>query len=394
MQKQLKNHHHLTFETKLSLFDRLTGKVTGKALSKDPSTRDVLLRATAGRSFEPPWVTFPSRDKQEEQRKVINSLNHSFQDVGLLPTISRDMKQKDKSFTGTRDSKKRKEDQRRGSTRGSSRYEKQGSDATVNDYDVFGNIPPDSLYMLLPLWPGDTDYYSQREYPYPKAHIPPEKRIFLLVCYKELESAEPPNSKIQEGSRDPTGRPRSNTSSGEIDNPKKDEKNVLLPGFIITARHVTYSDLQGSGVKAPDEGITVFGPMEEAIRDMPGTAGLEGYDTTNYSWGVGSGPREDVDSPIYPGSLAFGVEDKVLRAMDTLVGVCHSRESGVEFDPEALRALGLCRLLNPLPRGKIAEEVEEEQRKLAMRCKLTPVGKAVVQMIWIGGLALMSFGPA
>ncbi|KAF5355441.1 hypothetical protein D9758_006399 [Tetrapyrgos nigripes] len=415
MQKQLRNnHHHLSYEGKLSLFDRLTGrtgKVTGKALTKDPSAREGILRAgPAGRLFEPPWVTFPSRDKQEEQRKVINNLNHSFQDVGLLPSIPKDMKQKDKEKWTGKDGKKKDDYQRRGSTRGggNARGEKQDDE---DDYDVFANIPVDSLYMLLPLWPGDTDHHSQRDHPYTKPNIRTERerRLFLLVCYKELES-EPPNSHTSsssntlEGSRETTGTLRSHTSSVDSTfqkrDEKKDDKNILLPGFIITARHLTYADLQGSGVKAPDEGITVFGPMEEAIKDMPGTPGLEGYDTSNYLWSMGGGiggeGGEGGDESIYPGSGyggRIGMDDKTIRAMDTFVGVCHSRESGVELDPEALRALGLCRLLNPLPPGKIAEEVEEEQRKLAMRYELTPVGKAVVQMIWIGGLALTSFGP-
>ncbi|KAK7473205.1 hypothetical protein VKT23_001303 [Stygiomarasmius scandens] len=406
LQKHFQNHTPLTYESKLSIFDRISGRsgrVTGKVSTKGVSARDGILRAGgAGASFEPPWVTFLSRGKQEEQRKVINSLNSSFQDVGLLPSVPKDMRGKDSRWGGTgkdtrkRDKEKLKSADRRDASQGSvASGVTKGSDA--EDYNVFDSIPSDSLYMLLPLWPGDTDHAAQRDHPYKRLNLPIEKRTFLLVCYKEHAPAEnPPNSATTVGGTSESGGHKKSSPTSSGNSIKKDDKNIILPGFIITARQVYYADLQGSGVRVPDEGITVFGPMEEAIREMPGTTGLEGYDTSSFIWDV---PEEggDAQGPNVgrPGMDRNNPSPGFRKAsmLDSIVGYCHSRESGVEFDPEALIALGLARVLNPLPIGKIAEEVGEEQREQAMRCELSPVGKAVVQMIWIGGLALTSFGP-
>ncbi|THU96754.1 hypothetical protein K435DRAFT_838965 [Dendrothele bispora CBS 962.96] len=415
LQKQFKNNSHLTYtqsyEGKLSLFDRLTGRsnrVTGKVSTKGVSARDGVLRAGgAGASFEPPWVTFPSRGKQEEHKKMINSLNSSFQDVGLLPSVPRDMRGKDsRSWAGSgkemrkKDKDRVKSRDRRDASEASITSDTKSSDPDAEEYDVFENIPSDSLYMLLPLWPGDTDGPSARDHPHRRLNLPIEKRMFLLVCYKEIvpEPPTPSSATTSSGvsigtdSESATGHKKPPpTSSWE----KKDDKNILLPGFIITARQVSYADLQGSGVRVPDEGLTVFGPLEEAINEMPGKTGLEGYDTSNFIWGVTEGDPQNptADSDMGESGTILPPDEKTIRMLDTIVGVCHSREAGIEFDPEALIALGLAKVLNPLPRGKIAEEVEEEQRQMAMRRKLTPVGKAVVQMIWVGGLALTSFGP-
>ncbi|KAJ3902213.1 hypothetical protein F5879DRAFT_805811, partial [Lentinula edodes] len=162
-----------------------------------------------------------------------------------------------------------------------------------------------------------------------------------------------------------------------------DERNILLPGFLITVRRVSYRDLQGTGVRVPDEGVTVNGPLEEAWREcfnIPDSM---------------SGIMADSGSPLTPSFMPD----------PTILAVCHSRESGVEFDPEALISLGLCKVLNPLPMGMVAEDFVENGAEMSgqdgwgfggmeLKLKLTPVGRSVMEMCWVGGLALMSFGPS
>ncbi len=70
-----------------------------------------------------------ARSKQEEQERVIKNLNDSFRDVGLLPSFKP----------------------------GKHRTKGKGRRGSEN---VFDQIPDDSLYMLLPLWPGETEAAS------------------------------------------------------------------------------------------------------------------------------------------------------------------------------------------------------------------------------------------
>ncbi|KAF9067731.1 hypothetical protein BDP27DRAFT_1225409 [Rhodocollybia butyracea] len=164
--------------------------------------------------------------------------------------------------------------------------------------------------MLLPLWPGDTDPPSHRgTHDYPptrKMHIPPERKTFLLVWYKALD----PQVEKEKGKRDNANHSVSNLTWAQVH--ANDDRNILLPGFLITARQVSYRDLQGTGVRVPDEGLTVNGPMDEAWRE---------YNAGGF-----------ID-PGTPGISSFMPDP-------TIIAVCHSRESGVEFDPEALVSLG------------------------------------------------------
>ncbi|ESK90865.1 hypothetical protein Moror_16503 [Moniliophthora roreri MCA 2997] len=347
--------------------------------------------------FNPPWMTFEPRGKQEEQKRVVDSLNMSFKDVGLLPSTPRD---RDRFGRGKR---------RLG---GSTTVVGKGG-AMRKKRDVFENIPPEALYMLLPLWPGETDHQSQKMYPYKRPAVPLEKRKFLLVCYKAKDPEEEKtprkplfpisqetNAKSRSGSREAGTRSDkgvgstsstasrgkskltsklSSTSSTDSATKKAhhhhDDKNILLPGFVITARQVSYADLQGSGVRMPEEGLTVTGPLEDAFRQMPFsiTDDYAALGRRRASW---SSTSDDVHGGL----------------LEYVLGSCHSREAGVEFDPEGLVALGLCTVLNPLPIGTVAEEWGEQGLKMH-QVKLTPIGMAVMEMAWIGGLALTSFGP-
>ncbi|KAJ3713217.1 hypothetical protein C8R42DRAFT_303907 [Lentinula raphanica] len=450
--------------------------------SLDPSAS--ALRATAGPAFDPPWLTFPSRGKQEQQRRVVDNLNMSFKDVGLLPSTPRESSGRYGSSNISRSSRGTVTGSgRRKSLGGGVKSRKDKGKASDPSQDVFASIPSESLCMLLPLWPGDTDPYSQAhsQHVYPpsqasfkKPVLPLEKRMFLLVWYKALEPQIPPSKVGKDGHRkhgqdkeevalavidsliglppdtdkekgrdkrdkkirstpagsandsgkdsgksshtSPTssgdstgflrssrslgglgigsspGRGTGSTASGSHSLPNQtwaqlhanDERNILLPGFLITARRVSYCDLQGTGVRVPDEGVTVNGPLEEAWREcLTHPDSMPGFTT-------------DPGSPL---NTSFMPDP-------TIIAVCHSRESGVEFDPEALISLGLCKVLNPLPMGMVAEDFVEHRMSsegsqegwgfggVELKLKLTPVGRAIMELCWVGGLALTSFGPS
>ncbi|KAF9264061.1 hypothetical protein L218DRAFT_1076634 [Marasmius fiardii PR-910] len=359
------------------------------------------LRSRGGRShagigvsnmqpFDPPWMTFEPRGKQEQQKRVVDNLNMSFKDVGLLPSTPRER------HGGPFKSNSGKVGKRKAGTSTMPTSGKGGRKRR----DVFENIPPEALYMLLPLWPGETDHHSQRHYPFIRPNVPLEKRKFLLVCYKALDPKENPeasstvsatsnvtakstkpgktegksvtSSSTSSRSKAKLGSRLSSTSS--TDSKHWDDKNILLPGFFITARQVTYADLQGSGVRMPEEGLAVSGPLEDAFRQMPFSLSDE------YS---SLGRRR--------ASWSSTSDENHGGTLDLVLGACYSRESGVEFDPEGLVALGLCTVLNPLPKGTVAEELGEQGANMH-QVKLTPIGMAVMEMAWIGGMALTSFG--
>ncbi|KIY70640.1 hypothetical protein CYLTODRAFT_419594 [Cylindrobasidium torrendii FP15055 ss-10] len=264
--------------------------------------------------YEPAWLTLEPRNKAEQTQRVVDNLNQSFQEVGLLQTgRPRAGKEKDKS----KDQKKE-----------------------VKGSGIFQEIPDDVLYMLLPLWPSDTDpLTASQEMGYVR---PVVDRQYLLVCYKTSEVTSPRGSKRT-----------SPTSSWELKD--RDGRDLLLPAFNVTGRVLSHRDIQGSGMRV-SEGIAVNGPLSEAYSQMPPVR------------------REDETTTV-------------------MIAICRNREAGVEFLPEGLLELGLCRALNAYPPGTIAEEAEA-MGKPAPVIELTPIGRAVIAMAWVGGLAVTSFGPS
>ncbi|KAJ7121279.1 hypothetical protein C8R43DRAFT_1076705 [Mycena crocata] len=267
--------------------------------------------------YIPPWVTLQSRVKQEERRRRHDVLSNSFEDVGLLPPK--------KSSGGTRTKK-----------------------PAVTGVDIFAQVPPDALFMLLPLWPGPTDPVSERMSTKAPHEIPTEQRQYLLVSYKPTDE-RPSRKNDGEGSSRKKGSSHSSpTSSADTAGGGGRGCDILLSSYHISARLVSHADLQGSGVRVPDEGLAVLGPWHEAWLSMPQIA-----------------------------SRDHGL---------LVIGTCASREAGVEFDPEGLVKMGLC---IPVPPDAGADELNEEPV-----AELTPIGKAVLEMAWIGCIAVTSFGSA
>ncbi|EGO25484.1 hypothetical protein SERLADRAFT_387526 [Serpula lacrymans var. lacrymans S7.9] len=135
-----------------------------------------------------------------------------------------------------------------------------------------------------------------------------------------------------------------------------ERKYVLLTSFRVCARLVAYGELRGSGVRVPSEGLSVTGAIWEAMSYLPSPA-----------------LRQD-------------------HIDDTVISHSSSRDKGFEFVPEGLGKLGLC--MPPPASETLTPDVpppenEEEESDVL----LTPIGRAAVEMVWLGCLALTSFGP-
>ncbi|KAL0567782.1 hypothetical protein V5O48_014211, partial [Marasmius crinis-equi] len=302
----------------------------------------------------PPWMTFPTRNRQKMYRKAgdaMGTLKMLFENVGLLPGMR---KARDREEDNTKESEKEEQSPLR-SLGGK-------EEAKDREDNVLNCVPPESLFMLLPLWPGETDPYAHRYFPFDMPPVPLEEQMFLLVYYKPLSQEMLAAMNIN---------PRTTFS------PIQDKRNILLPYFHIIARQVSYAELRGSGVRLPDQGLAVSGPLEEAFNTAPR---------------LQSRPPSTAPYTSSSAQVPWSLRDPV---QDYVMGTCYSRESGIEFDPEVLLELGLCSILkeediipNSLPPGRFEEEFER-----SITVKLTAVGSAVVEMAWAGGLALTSFSP-
>lgn len=256
--------------------------------------------------YAPQWMVLTPRQTVEERNQVVKNLNASFATVGLLP----EPKEKDKSRKN--------------------RPVRDGSSS------LFEQLPRDTLFMLLPLWPGETDPSSSKRHPFNPKPTPLEDRLYLIVFYKinEIGPAVPRKNAAKQKKDSRKARP-SPTASFET----REEWSIIFSTFHISACIVTYPELRGSNIRVPDEGLAVSGPLREAYASMPTRHQLEG---------------EQMGTQV--------------------IADCRSREGGIEFDREGLRCLGLCTL-------------DSEGLEIP-----TPLGRAVMEMAWIGGMALTSFG--
>ncbi|KAK7015111.1 hypothetical protein VNI00_019226 [Paramarasmius palmivorus] len=214
--------------------------------------------------------------------------------------------------------------------------------------NVFSNIPEDCLFMLLPLWPGETDAVSAKDYLYRIPQVSRDEILFLLTYYKPIEGD------ISEtlSCIDLTGHIASKSRPVQIEGHTEimDERNIFLSRFIIIARQVALSDLHGSGISCAVDGMAVSGPLEDAYLTAP-----------------------------------HFLQSQLINRKEFAMGVCYSREAGIEFDPEVLIELGLCRAVKEDGGLPIQGDIDT--------AKLTPIGSAVVETAWAGSLAVTSFAP-
>jgi len=256
-------------------------------------------------------MTIAGRKVQENNELLIQNLNDSFKDVGLLHSTFKPK--------GSKSSRKNK-----------------------TGVNLFEEVPDDALYMLLPLWAGETDKASMPSSPAPtRDFIPLDQRQYLLVYYVPFESHN------QEKSQEPTKKKtKSSLTSPESSLDSTDSKAVNLSAFRVSTRLVGYDELRGSGVRLPSAGLAVTGPVWEAQYTAPSGLSTEHHD-------------------------------------DVIVATCYGREKGVEFLPHGLIKLGLCVVSAEMGPGELEPQV-----------LLSPIGRAAAEMIWLGCMALTSFGAA
>ncbi|CCM01121.1 uncharacterized protein FIBRA_03169 [Fibroporia radiculosa] len=274
--------------------------------------------------YTPPWMTMAPRSRVEERDRVIQNLNESFKDVGLLPSFK---------------------------TKGIGKKKNRTTDEVVN---IFSHVPPDSLYMILPLWPCETDPAS-RALTDAADPLPVEERQYLLVFYAPFDDKDDKDKKQENKKRTRSASRTASASASSVNS-----KTVSLTSFKISARLVSYHDLLGTGVRLPIDGLSVTGPMSDAMKSLP--------------------PPD--------------IRDARQDMPRVVIGYCYGRNHGMEFLPEGLAKVGLARvndsstrLLNDAaPWLSEAEEIE-------LNWEMTPIGRAAVEMAWLGCLAMTSFGP-
>ena len=277
-------------------------------------------------STNPPWLTLVTRSKQEEQDRAIQGLRSSFKDVGLVPST------RPKSGAGI------------------------GRKGKGKNKDVLTQVPDDSLYMLLPLWPHETDPASaareRRERP--MRGLDREQNLYLLVYYV-------PFDKCGEGK---PVKKRSRSRSRKGGDHERHHPTPLFDvrlGFRVVGRLIAHSDLNGSGIRLPVRGLSVTGSMAEAEIGIP------------------------------PASL------RDVHSDDFIIGLCLDRSGTIEFVPEGLEKLGLCVprteplvQLHTHPAMQTADPIEDE----VVSQPLTAIGRAAIEVAWLGCMALTTFyGP-
>lgn len=285
--------------------------------------------------YDPRWLVLTSRSDQEQHRMISKDISSNFAGVGLLPT-SRKPKSRHAS---SQNRAKSSPDHRTG----------------LDDFNI-DSLHSDSLFMVLPLWPGETDAQSLRKYRDERPNIPNEDRIYLLVYYQPMltGSSAPSSSFKAKQTTSESKKLRSPTTSGGSAH-KQDghDRPNIFSTFRISARLVSYRELQGSGVRLPDEGLCVCGALKDAYATMP----------------------------------AIGVQD---GRKDWVIGGVESKESGVIFDYEGLVKLSLC---NFVGRSRSSSRpMNEEDDIPELKARLTPIGRAVMEMVWSGAMALVTFG--
>ncbi|KAJ7800994.1 hypothetical protein B0H13DRAFT_1672726, partial [Mycena leptocephala] len=124
---------------------------------------------------------------------------------------------------------------------------------------------------------------------------------------------------------------------------------ILPTSYDIGARLVSHSELQSTDMYVPTQGLAVLSSWSEAWLSMPQLA--------KHDYGL------------------------------VIIGTYTSREAGVRFNADELVKMGLCSCIC-LPPDAGADEC---RKPIA---ELTPIGRAVLELAWIGGIAVTSFGSA
>jgi hypothetical protein len=201
-------------------------------------------------------------------------------------------------------------------------------------------VPDDSVYMLLPLFAGETDPEFQPE-DMTGYEVPLELRKYLLVYYV-------PFDKRTEG----TGKKKVEHPTAQQSADRARNKMVFLNSFRVSAHLMSYQDFMGSGIRLPATGLSVTGPL--ALAHPP-----------------------NVEPEMHRDPIA--------------IAQCSKRDNGIEFLPEGLHKLGLC-LAEQVEQMVDPDDYDDDDDKVEFRFELNALGRAVVEMAWVGAMAVTSFG--
>jgi hypothetical protein len=307
---QIKNEQVPAPATRRPWFQRIIGPPSGS------------MQRSSLAPIQPPWMTLVPRSMQEEQDRAIQGLRTSFKDVGLVPST------RPKGGVGI------------------------GRKGKGKNKDMLTQVPDDSLYMLLPLWPHETDPASaaRERRQRPTRGLDKEQNLYLLVYYV-------PFDKRGEGN---TVKKRSRSRKGDHEPHYPTPLFDARCGFKVVGRLIAHSDLNGSGVRLPVRGLSVTGSLAEAEQGIP------------------------------PASL------REVHSDDFVIGWCLDRSGTIEFVPEGLEKLGLCvprsgplLQLHTHPAMQTAEPSKEEEEVVPE--PLTAIGRAAIEVVWLGCMALTTF---
>ena len=256
-----------------------------------------------------PWMLTNNSNSHEGQQ-VMSNLNDNFGAVGLVPPRPIPHRQ-------------------------AHRAKEKNSESLVLP------VPDDSVYMLLPLFAGETDSEFQPE-DMASHEVPLDLRKYLLVYYV-------PFDKRTEGAGRKKVEPP--TVAHSISQRAKN-KMVFLNSFRVSAHLMSYRDFKGSGIRLPATGLSVTGPLNQAH-------------------------PPNIEPEMYRDPIA--------------IATCSKRDKGIEFLPEGLHKLGLChaerveQMVDP-------DDLDDDDDKVEYRFELSALGRAVVEMAWVGAMAVTSFG--
>ena len=256
-----------------------------------------------------PWL-LTNNSNSQQGHMVMSNLNDNFGAVGLVPTRPNSQRLANKS-------------------------------RAKNTGGLLLPVPDDSVYMLLPLFAGETDVEFQLE-DMSRYEVPLESRKYLLVYYV-------PFDKRADGERKKKAEPPNLSHSVSQ---KAKNKMVFLSSFRVSAHLMSYQDFKGSGIRLPATGLSVTGPLAQA-------------------------QPPDVKPEMYRDPIA--------------IAQCSKRDNGIEFLPEGLHKLGLChreqieQIVDP-------NDFDDDDDKVEYEYELSALGRAVVEMAWVGAMAVTSFG--
>jgi hypothetical protein len=283
-----------------------------------------------GGVFNPPWLTIRPRVLQEKNAMTFHQLNRSFEDAEVGQGGLVDIALDPLGIAG-----------KTGNTNGKSWY----PCAQRRHGEAFRDILKESPAMLLPMWANEGAEGGARKDYVGFSSIPMHERRYLLIYYTPFAPAD------DQGHCDTKEHTRPAATNGDVHRSASERDKHQGEHFIsfrAVAKVLSYDDAWISGLRLPNQGIEIL-------------------------------PSSPAPCGVFP-SLA-PVRSTFSESDTTVIAIFPSPESAIEFIPEGLEKLGLCYGPGEVLVNSITNPVESE--------RLNPIGRAVVEMAWVGCLCVM-----